>query len=59
MPSNLDPQTAALWALIAVSLVLLGAILTVGQLGVTERATVLVAIGTVLFAVGWRGRRHG
>lgn len=54
---SLDPASAALYALIAICLVLIGAILTAGALGVAERGTVLVAIGTLLAAIGWRIRR--
>jgi hypothetical protein len=59
MPSNLDPATAALWALIAICLVLVGAILTPGSVGINERGALLGAIAAVLFAVGWRIRRKG
>jgi uncharacterized membrane protein YiaA len=54
---NLDPQEAALWALIAICLVLIGALLTPGQVGVNERGAILAAIATVLFAIAWRKRR--
>lgn len=59
MPSDLDPQQAALWALIAICLVLIGAILTPGSVGINERGALLGAIAAVLFAVGWRSRRRG
>jgi hypothetical protein len=55
---DLDPHDAALWAIVAICFALIGAILTAGQLGVAERGTVLVAIGTTLFAVAWRSRRR-
>lgn len=58
MPSNLDPATAALWALIAICLVLVGALITPGQVGINERSAVLAGIVGVLFAVGWRIRRN-
>ncbi len=58
MPSDLDPHEAALWALIAISLVLVGAILTPGSVGINERGALLGAIAAVLFAVGWRIRRN-
>lgn len=54
-----DPSTAAQYALIAICLVLIGAILTTGALGVAERGTVLVAVGTVLFAISWHRHRGG
>jgi drug/metabolite transporter (DMT)-like permease len=59
MPSDLDPHEAALWALIAICLVLVGAILTPGSVGINERGALLGAIAAVLFAVGWRIRRKG
>jgi hypothetical protein len=55
---SLQPSEAALWALIAVCLVMVGAILTTGVLGVAERGTILAGIVAVLFAVGWRIRRQ-
>lgn len=54
---NLDPASAALYALIAICLVLVGALLTPGQVGLNERGAVLAAIAAVLFAIGWRIRR--
>lgn len=50
---QLDPPTAAVYALIAICLVLVGAILTtnVQGLGIPERAAVLAAIGTTLFII--------
>lgn len=53
---RLDPHEAALWAIIAICFVLIGAILTPGAIGVAERSAVLVAIGTILLAIGWRIR---
>ena len=54
---KLDPGDAALYALIAICLVLIGAIITPGQVGLDERGAVLAAIAAVLFGVGLR-RRH-
>jgi hypothetical protein len=54
---SLDPASAALYALIAICLVLIGALLTPGQVGLNERGAVLAAIAAVLFAIGWRIRR--
>ena len=54
---KLDPASAALYALIAICLVLVGAILTPGTVGIDERGAILAAIAAVLFAVGWRIRR--
>ena len=55
---NLDVREAALWALVAICLVLIGALLTPGSVGVAERGTVLAGIVAVLFAIGWRVRRR-
>jgi hypothetical protein len=54
---KLDPHDAAYWALIAICLVLIGAILTPGAVGVDERAAILAAIAALLLAIGIRGRR--
>jgi hypothetical protein len=54
---DLDPRSAAQYALIAICLVLIGALLTPGQVGVNERGAVLGGIAAVLLAVSWRGRR--
>ena len=54
---RLDPASAALYALIAICLVLIGAIVTPGQVGLDERGAILAAIAGVLFAIGWRIRR--
>ena len=56
---NLDPSSAALYALVAICLVLIGALLTPGQVGLNERGAVLAAIAAVLLAVGWRIRMRG
>jgi hypothetical protein len=56
---KLDPHEAALWAIIAICLVLLGAILTPGSVGINERGALLGAMAAVLLAVGWRIRRRG
>lgn len=57
--NTLDPSSAALYALIAICLVLVGALITPGAVGLEERGAVLAAIAAVLFAVGWRIRRGG
>jgi len=54
---RLTPAEAALYALIAICLVLVGAILTPGQVGVNERGAILAAIATVLFTIAWRRTR--
>lgn len=56
---NLNVHEAALWALIAICFVLIGALLTPGTVGVAERGSILAAIAAVLFAIGWRIRRRG
>jgi uncharacterized membrane protein len=55
----LSPHEAALWAIIAICFVLIGAILTPGTVGIDERGAILAAIAAVLLAVGWRLRRRG
>lgn len=55
---RLDPHEAALWAIIAICLVLLGALLTPGSLAIEQRGAVLAAIVSVLLGIGWRVRRH-
>jgi hypothetical protein len=57
---SLDPASAALYAIIAICLVLIGAILTTNDagLGVSERGAVLAGIVTVLSAIGWRIRKR-
>jgi len=57
---HIDPESAALYALVAICLVLIGAILTPGTLSIEQRGPVLAGIVTVLFGVAWRFRsRHG
>jgi len=55
---NLDPHEAALWAIIAISLVLVGGIITANSegLGIGERGALLGAIAGILLAIGWRIR---
>jgi hypothetical protein len=55
---SLDPASAAQYALIAICLVLVGAIVTPGQVGIDERGAILAAIAAVLLALAWRGRRR-
>lgn len=56
--THLDPSSAAQYALIAISLVLIGAILTPGSVGINERGALLGGITAVLLAIAWRGRRR-
>jgi hypothetical protein len=53
---KLDPSSAALYAVIAISLVLVGALVTPGTLTVEQRGPVLAAVVAVLLAVAWRFR---
>jgi drug/metabolite transporter (DMT)-like permease len=55
---SLDPHDGALWALVAICLVLVGAVITPGQVGIDERGAILAAIAAVLLAIGWRIRRR-
>jgi hypothetical protein len=54
---TIDPRSAAQYALVAICLVLIGALLTPGTVGITERGTVLAGIVAVLLSLAWRGRR--
>jgi hypothetical protein len=56
-PGQLDPSAAAQFAIIAICLTLVGAILTPGTVSVEERGIVLAGIITVLGTIAWRGRR--
>jgi hypothetical protein len=55
---SLDPHDAALWAVIAICLVLVGGIITANAegLGIGERGALLGAIAGILMAIGWRIR---
>jgi hypothetical protein len=55
---RLDPASAALYALIAICLVLVGAIITPGQVGLDERGALLAAIAGILLTIGWRIKRR-
>jgi branched-subunit amino acid transport protein len=55
---KLDPASAALYALIALCLVILGALITPGVLTADQRGPVLAGVVTVLFAIAWRSTRH-
>ena len=48
---------AALWAIIAICLMLVGALITPGVVTTEQKAPVLAGIVTVLFAIGWRLRK--
>jgi hypothetical protein len=54
----LDPASAALYAIIAICLVLIGAILTPGSVGINERGALLGAIAGILLVIGWRIKRR-
>ena len=49
-------ETLAYLAIIAICLVLIGALLTAGPLTVEQRGTVLGAVAVALFTVAWRTR---
>lgn len=51
---TIDPRSAALYAVVAICLVLVGAILTPGTLSIEQRGPVLAAIVSVLLFIGWR-----
>lgn len=55
---HLNPQEAALWAVIAIDLVLIGALLSPGTLTPEQRAPVLAGVITTLFVVAWRFRHR-
>jgi len=56
---QLDPASAAYYALIAICLVLIGALLTPGSVTVEQRGAVLSGIIIVLFTIALRRRRIG
>ena len=56
---QLDPPSAAFYALIAICLVLIGALLTPGSVTIEQRGAVLSGIIIVLFTIALRRRRIG
>jgi Flp pilus assembly protein TadB len=58
--NRLDPEGAAYFALIAIGLVLLGAVIATSALSAEQRATVVAGVvGTLLLvAYRWRTRRR-
>ena len=58
MNSRLDPESAAYYAITAICLVLIGAIVTPGPLDTVSRGTVLAGIVATLFLVAYRFRRR-
>jgi hypothetical protein len=56
--NHLDPEAAALYALIAISLVIIGALITPGTLSAEQKGPVLAGVFTVLFGVAWRWRKR-
>jgi hypothetical protein len=58
-PDRLDPQSAAQYAIIAVALIMIGALLTTGVVSIEQRAVVLGGVFTALFAIAWRKKRKG
>lgn len=55
---HLDPSSAALYAIVAIVLVLTGAILTAGPVTTEQRGAVLTAGVAILAAIGWRIHRR-
>lgn len=55
---NIDPHSAALYAIVGICLILVGALLTAGPLSVEQRGSVLGAIFAALAYVAWRSTRH-
>jgi hypothetical protein len=58
VPGHLNPSEAAYYAIIAICLVLIGALLTAGPVSIEQRGTVLGAIFAALAYVAWRWRRQ-
>lgn len=56
--NRLDPEYAAYYSIIAICLVLIGAILTPGSVGINERGALLGGIAAALFLVAYRFRRR-
>ena len=54
----MTPPDAALYAIVAIALVLVGAILTLGPVSVEQRAAVLAAIFGALLTVAYRRRKE-
>ena len=54
----MTPADGALWAIVAICFVLVGAILTLGPVSVEQRAAVLAAIFGALLAVAYRRRKE-
>jgi hypothetical protein len=55
---KLDPSSAAQYALIAISLVMIGAILTTGIVSIEQRAVALSGIIVILASIAWRRSQH-
>ena len=55
---KLDPASAALYAIIAICLVLVGALITPGTLSAEQRGPVLAGLVAALFAIAWRLQRR-
>jgi len=53
---SLDPKSAALYSVIAICLVMIGALLTPGAVSIDQRAAVLAGIIGVLLLIGLRIR---
>ena len=57
MPGHLDPRDAALFATIALALVLAGAVLAASGVAIEQKASAMAAIVAALALVAYRGRR--
>jgi hypothetical protein len=56
--NRLDPESAALYAVVGICLVLIGAVLTPGAVSIEQRGAILAGIITALFGVAWRWRKR-
>lgn len=57
MPDPLEPQGAALYALVGMVLVAFGAILATSAMTLEQRGTAFASLVAVLGLVAWRARR--
>lgn len=55
--NHLDPVGAALYAIVAICLVLIGGLLVTSVLSAEQRGTILAGVIGTLFLVAWRYRR--
>jgi hypothetical protein len=55
---RLDPESASYYAIVAICLILIGALITPGALDTASRGSVLAAVVGTLFLVAYRFRRR-